>query len=221
LEAAGNCYVAGGFDDTIRIASTNLTASANEHGFLAKFNSAGALQWARQVKGPSLDGGRVGVDAAGNCHLVGSVFSGVLDFGGLSITNHGASGLYLAKYNTHGQLQWVQQAEGSGSLIYNEGGCAIDQAGNCYIPGIFTGTATFGGTRSRAGAGGTLLSPNTIRRGRSNACRRRAGTVMTALSGWSWTGRAIVMWWGGSRIWRPLGPMCCERRVTGTSSSPS
>jgi hypothetical protein len=153
MDAAGNGYVVGGFEGTLRIAGTNLTATTSEDGFLAKFNNAGVLQWARQVKGPSLNGGRLGVDPAGHCFLVGGISSGVLDFGGLRITNTGASGMYLARYDPSGQLQWVRHVQGTGNLIYNEGGCAIDPSGNCYFPGIFTGTATFGGTRitSRGG----------------------------------------------------------------------
>jgi len=146
MDAVGNCYVGGGFKDALQLGTTTLTAAGNTNGFLAKFDTAGGFQWARQVKGPSMEGGRIGVDASGNCCLVSWVSSGVVDFGGLRITNASSSALYVAKYDTSGNLLWVQQAQCTGQFGFTEGGCAFDSASNCYIPGLFTGTITFGGT---------------------------------------------------------------------------
>ncbi|MCX6927117.1 MAG: hypothetical protein NT154_28515, partial [Verrucomicrobia bacterium] len=146
MDAGGNCFVGGGFENTLQIGATNLTSAGGKDGFLAKFNSAGVLQWVRQVKGASMDGGRVGVDASGNCFFIGSLPAGVLDFGGQTITNTNASAMYVAKYDTLGGLLWVRQAEGTGVFMGSDGGCAVDQAGSCYIPGVFVGSATFGAT---------------------------------------------------------------------------
>jgi uncharacterized delta-60 repeat protein len=144
LDAAGNCYVGGSFKDTLQLGSSQLTAMGDKDGFLAKFNSAGVLQWARQVAGTGWDGGRLGVDAAGNSWFVGN-FTGSASIGSTNLTSPTGYGLFVARYDTSGNLQWVRQADGT-SFFGTEGGCAVDAAGNCYIPGIYAGAVDFGGT---------------------------------------------------------------------------
>jgi hypothetical protein len=144
MDAAGNCYVAGSFKGTLQLGTTNLPSAGDQDGFLAKFNSAGVLQWARQVAGTGSDGGRLGVDAAGNSWFVGN-FTGSASIGPTNLTSPSGYGLFIARYDTSGGLQWVRQANSAG-FLGTEGGCAIDASGNCYIPGIYSATVDFGGT---------------------------------------------------------------------------
>ena len=147
LDAAGNCYVAGGFEDTLVLGGTNLVSTGQEAAYLAKFDHAGLLQWARQVKGAGRDGGRLGgVDGNGNSYVVG-VFGKNVDFGGASLSTTSVSAMYLAKYDTSGTFQWARQADGTSSLSgFSDGGGAVDQQGNCYLPAICAGTMNFGTT---------------------------------------------------------------------------
>ena len=144
MDAAGNCYVGGSFMGTLRLATTNLTSAGDKDGFLAKFNSAGVLQWVRQAAGTDWDGGRLGVDTAGNSWFVGN-FTGSASIGPANLTSPSGYGLFVARYDTSGNLQWVRQADSAG-FLGTEGGCGIDASGNCYIPGIYSDTVNFGGT---------------------------------------------------------------------------
>src|ERR1051326_5883918 len=83
---ANNLYVTGWFDGTNDFGDgvmlTN-TAGGGQDIFVCKYNSAGALQWARRAGGdsPERDGGRgIGVDNAGNVYVTGELV-GDADFG--------------------------------------------------------------------------------------------------------------------------------------------
>ena len=79
LDSQGNCYVTGWFDGTNDFGGVTLTnkSGGGQDIFVAKYNSTGALQWARRAGGDSpnipgirdagRDAGRgIGVDSAGN-----------------------------------------------------------------------------------------------------------------------------------------------------------
>lgn len=85
----------------------------------------------------------VAVDTTGNVYILGT-FSGTASFGTTSKTAVGATDIFVAKYSSSGALQWVQTA-GSTSLD-NATSVVVDNAGNVYIGGNFTGTITFGTT---------------------------------------------------------------------------
>ena len=144
MDAAGNCYVAGNFAGTLLLGNTTLTSAGDKDGFLAKYNSAGVLQWARQVAGIGKDDAGLGVDAAGNSWFAG-LFTGSASIGPTNLTSPSGYGIFVARYDTDGNLQWVRQAD-SASFLGTGGGCGIDASGNCYIAGVYTGTVNFGGT---------------------------------------------------------------------------
>jgi hypothetical protein len=91
------------------------------------------------------------LDGAGNTYLVGK-FAGKVDFdpslpGTYELTSSppGSRTNYAAKYDASGKLVWAQQFGGDA----NEGSdreLAVDGAGNVYVVGSFTGSATFGST---------------------------------------------------------------------------
>lgn len=80
--------------------------------------------------------------------MVGN-FSGEQDFGGIKLICKNPSNtshdIFIAKYNLLSKLLWVQQIQqiknGFGSYSY---GHNIDEAGNCYVTGNFTGEISFG-----------------------------------------------------------------------------
>jgi hypothetical protein len=129
---------------SLNLGATQLVSAGSRDGFLIKYDRAGALQWARQAGGPGNDGGSLGVDALGNSYFVGN-FTGTIGIGNTNLTCP-ASAMVVARFDTDGNMQWVRQAEATGNLIGSVGGCAVDAAGNCYVPGIYSSTVNFGGT---------------------------------------------------------------------------
>ena len=103
--------------------------------------------WARQAGAASYDEGRsIAVDKAGNCYVTG-YFQGNATFGGTSLsayTNHLGgllNGVFLAKYDSIGNLNWVRQfGPGQGLAL------AVDTNNALYFAGDFTDTASFGNT---------------------------------------------------------------------------
>jgi hypothetical protein len=142
----GNCYVTGVYSATANFSGTTLTNAGSQDMFVAKYDTAGSLLWVRRAGGAGADGGGgIGVDALGNCYVVGGYSSTTIEFDTITITNAGQSDFFIAKYNTSGVIQWVQRG---GGLLNDSPGAgprvAVDPAGNAYVHGTFQGTATFG-----------------------------------------------------------------------------
>ena len=86
----------------------------------------------------------IDVDGSGNVLLTGS-FQGTADFdpgsGTDSITSLGSNDVFVVKLNSSGQLVWAKSVGGTG----NDQGAAVavDDSGNVYVAGSFSGTADF------------------------------------------------------------------------------
>jgi|GEM_PF-1407407 len=151
LDGAGNVFVAG----QSPLTNFNATVLAN-HGraFVAKFNNAGAPQWARKAgggPGAAFDlATGVAADTAGNVYVAG-VFAGTdANFdGGLTLANRGGTDAFLARYDGAGAAQWVQQI--GGVLDDRANGVAVDSAGNAYVVGEFAGTTQLPGVSLSTG----------------------------------------------------------------------
>ena len=84
------------------------------------------------------------VDDEGNAYSVGG-YESTIDFGdGKTLTANGTPpvGLYVAKHNANGEIQWVVNGgTDEEELFYID----LDTAGNVYVAGSFLGTQTYGG----------------------------------------------------------------------------
>ena len=141
-DAAGNTYTTGYFTSTAAFGSFSLSSAGVTDIFITKLNSQGIYQWAVSAGGAGSDRGlSIKADAAGNSYITG-YFYGTATFGGQTVTSAGIQDVFIAKYNTAGVLQWVKSAGGSNSDIGN--GINVDNAGNVFVTGEFSGTATFG-----------------------------------------------------------------------------
>jgi hypothetical protein len=132
VDGAGNSYITGWFDSpSVAFGSYTLSnsASGSDEIFVAKYDGNGNPLWAKSAGGIHYDDGSgIAVDANGNCFVTGS-FQGIANFGGTTLTN---GGMFLAKYDTAGNLIWARQdGGGSGSAI------TVDAAGNFYVTGPY------------------------------------------------------------------------------------
>lgn len=97
--------------------------------------------------GPESDHAQgVAIDASGNVYVVGN-FSGTANFGNMAvttITSAGNSDVFIAKYSSTGNLQWVKSAGGTGTDQSQS--IAVDATGNVYITGFYRATASFENT---------------------------------------------------------------------------
>lgn len=141
IDADGNALVTGFFQDTGDFGGTSAHSAGHRDVFVAKYDSAGALEWLRRAGGPRIDEGRgVAVDGNGNVLVTGG-FEGQAYFAdNMSITAEKGSHAFVAKYDSNGTPLWVRQAGGNNYTWGNS--VASDSVGNIVIAGAFAKTAT-------------------------------------------------------------------------------
>ena len=157
LDEAGNVYVTGQIVGPATFGDVNLSGSADDEFFLARYDRFGAIQWARQsVSETSVYGTGLAVDTAGNSYAVGYVSnrSGLrVTFGPVALLDSEASGYsaFLVKYNSGGTAQWAKLMGGPGQTYATK--VALDGDGNVYVQGSFTETITIEDQKLVAAAG--------------------------------------------------------------------
>lgn len=157
-DRAGNIYITGYFEGKAYFSKKAITpGTKNDPGsskiitsivssdlFIAKYNSSGSLIWVQQARGSINDyGNSISVDAAGNVYATRQT-PGIATFGSGSVSSSGGTDIFISKFSSSGQLQWLQQAGGIG---FNHGnGIIVDPSGNVFVTGYFEGSATVGDT---------------------------------------------------------------------------
>lgn len=123
VDRTGNVYITG--ETTGALAGTNRGGS---DVWLAKYNAAGNRLWIKQFGTSSHEYcSDVAIDRAGNVYIVGATD------GGLAQANAGYSDAFLAKYDTRGDRQWIQQFSTYAPDTFN--GVAVDSENNVYVTG--------------------------------------------------------------------------------------
>ncbi len=139
LDAAGNIFITGYFEDTATFGSSSITSSGNSDIFIASLNSSGVWQNAFQAGGPGNDYGfRIDLDASSNIFVSGA-YQATASFGSYQLTNSGNNGGFIAKVNSAGTFLWVDAPQGAGVADL-----AVDGTGDVYVTGSTDGEATFG-----------------------------------------------------------------------------
>jgi hypothetical protein len=131
VDGGGNVYVVGSSDATW---GSPIRAYADKSdGFVAKLNSAGALQWVTFLGSSGDDTSKsIALDGSGNLYVVGTA-GGTW---GSPIDPYPDDKWYspfVAKLNSSGALQW-NTFWGAGGLDTGEG-IAVDGGGNVYVVG--------------------------------------------------------------------------------------
>ena len=118
-DANGDVYVAGQFSGTIDLGNsvelTSLGTDSDWDAYIAKFDGTdGTAIWAVSM-GNTAEwdfGNAMCVDNLGNVYIAGG-FEGIANFGGTDITASDANDAFIAKYDTDGTFQWVEQISGT------------------------------------------------------------------------------------------------------------
>jgi len=154
----GNAYVTGYFGDTVSFGSFTLTSTVSLDVFLVKYDSSGNVLWAKSAGGINTDEGLgVAADRLGNVYITGYFVSPTITFGSYTLTNAGFADIFLAKYDSFGNVQWAKSA---GSNRDDVGySIATDALANVYITGYFySPTISFGSyTLTNAGIADIFL----------------------------------------------------------------
>ncbi len=144
-DASGNVYATGQIEF---IANFNglLLESAGVHDiFVAKYDSSGNLLWAKRAGGIGGDKGQsIAVDGSGNVFIVGEI-DDTSYFDTIQVVPRDKNNLFVAKYNSNGEAQWVRHIE-SDSLNTRGYGIACDAGGNVYACGAMQYNAYYNGS---------------------------------------------------------------------------
>ena len=148
---SGNVYVVGSFaSTTITFGAITLTNASGGIAdlFIVKYDPNGNVIWAKSAGGASTDyASAIAIDNNNNVCIAGSFSSASLTFGPISITNNtsGSSDIFLAKFDSLGNIIWARRAGGTISDFCN--GIAIVGNGNILITGSFASSLiSFGST---------------------------------------------------------------------------
>lgn len=140
-----NVYVAGRFGGTATFGTNTLTSLGTQNLFLAKYDGAGNVLWARQASGTGYEfARRIVLDESGGVYLAGA-FQHPITFNSNTINPVGSGDTLLAKYDSAGNFIWAKHSGDPG--FYSEAyGLARDGVGNLFVTGYFDDSITFGTT---------------------------------------------------------------------------
>jgi len=158
LDAQGNVFVTGVFEDSMDMANGSATEYIHSNGFkdifLAKYDATGTKAWAFSIGALGWDRGwSMAIDPQSNSYI-GGVFTNRADFDpgpdSLFLRSNPAGFWpdgYLAKYNPEGELVWAKHLltarDRSGSqsaTLLSITGMEIDAQGDLVIGGAFWDT---------------------------------------------------------------------------------
>ena len=151
LDGTGQLYITGQFAYRVDFDpgpdSTFLTANANADVFVLKMDTVGNFLWANGFGGDFVDNGlALAVDDAGNVYNVGQ-YTNNCDFdpdtsSAFVLTARGSSpNAYIVKFDASGNFIWARGWGGTSSDAARD--MEIDEAGDLYIVGSFTGLVDF------------------------------------------------------------------------------
>ncbi|RFS17807.1 SBBP repeat-containing protein [Emticicia sp. C21] len=137
LDTYGNVIITGYFFGTVSFNGSPVTASGT-NCFIAKYTNSGSFQWVKTGTGGVYN--KLALDNNNNIYITGT-FMNTLTVDGITKTSRGYNDLLLAKYDSNGNIKWVQTAGGN----LDDGGnhLAIDANQNIYLTGYFSNTAYF------------------------------------------------------------------------------
>jgi len=132
-----NYYISGNFENNIDFTDTVLYLEQG-NCFFAKYDHNDNFQWARQA--PYGNFHSIVCDEYQNVYI-GGQFYGTTNFGDDTLTSNGISDIFISRYNSAGDLQWIRQAGGIG----DDGSYSItsNDNNNFIITGNFYGKAWF------------------------------------------------------------------------------
>lgn len=169
IDAASNLYVLGNFTSdslmfpTLPSATTFSNPENYFDTFIAKYNSSGAVQWAKQLGGAEeVVANNIAVNSDGDIFTVGQFTSSVtfstaptptiLSENETGLGDAGFGG-FVARMDTNGDWQWAKSFGGLGDALALDGAGKIVITGTFFDGGIFgAGTANEESLASFAGA---------------------------------------------------------------------
>lgn len=141
-DLSGNVAITGHFRLQAYFDSDTVTGANIENFFVAKYSSGGNLLWVNSAIGPGKSIGKgLECDKYGNVLITG-YYQDTCVFGNITLVSPGEKNIFLAKYDSTGNLLWVSY--GGGEYDAWASSVSTDDYCNSYITGSFKDTSDFG-----------------------------------------------------------------------------
>jgi hypothetical protein len=142
VDQNGDVYATGIFHGTINTERSTLRSVGPRNTFIIKHDGSGKYLWAKTgTCTGSTEASEISVDNDGNVYVAGT-FEGTAIFDKRRIISQHHKEVFLARYSTSGNLQWLKKG-GSSSEESSLSSISFDPYGNIIITGTFSGTAYF------------------------------------------------------------------------------
>jgi len=138
VDAKNYYYVSGHFGLSAEFGTNTLSSTNLANAYLAKYDSHQNCIWARQINNAVAPS--VATGPSGGVFLTGQI-KGDTVFGTTPVKCRGKRDIFLAKYDSDGNLLWDKHVDGPG--LQRGEAVAADATGNSYITGELWGDATF------------------------------------------------------------------------------
>ncbi len=144
VDARGNIYISGFFNESIQMGNNKLISQDASDVFLAKINKKGKWQWAKAIAGKDDDVAKaICLDAKSNVYIAGHFYDNIT-FNEQELSATGESDIFVAKYANDGKLLWGKTAGGE----QGDAATAITcDAYNTYLAGYFDSSLAWGKTK--------------------------------------------------------------------------
>jgi len=148
-DLAGNTYSTGSYRGAVDFdpgaGTALLTAVGDNDIFIRKLDRDGNFIWAKTIGSTLYDVGiDIAIDAAGNVYTTGA-YSGAADFdpgaGTTTLTPAGSRDIFIVKLDVNGNFMFAKSMGGSSPDAGNS--ITVDNSGNIYTTGYYSGTADF------------------------------------------------------------------------------
>lgn len=142
-DANENVYVTGYYKGTSTFGTTTFTSAGSMDIFVAKYDSAGTLLWAKTAGGGGDDNGRgVACDAAGNVYVTGSCKDTAHFDTDSVVAPSSQDEFFLVSYDPAGTLRWLKHSSSGFGIAW---GLSLSVFGNnIYVMGNYSATRTIG-----------------------------------------------------------------------------
>ena len=144
IDDLNNIYVGGSFETSLQLGTFNLSTTSNATMFYAKISPIGNVFWAEQAV--MMDDGESFAESicfdGFDIVLTGNFDYTMIFYGDTLFSYDGNDDVFIAKIDITGNKVWIKQAGGD----HTDGGSEIivDDFGNIFLAGYFSGTANFG-----------------------------------------------------------------------------
>lgn len=130
-------YITGYYESpSLSFGNITINNSGYIDMFLAKYNSSGNPIWVNTSQGEMEEAATsVIVDIDGDVYICGYFMGNSTYLNGVHLINRGLSDIFVAKYNTLGNILWVKYA--GGTSVDKSKSLALDPNGNIYTTGDF------------------------------------------------------------------------------------